>query len=129
MSPPAKQARQLFAVFFKPEGEFFLGHFIGGDVPNHLRRLGLGCYQALSVSFQKNGSRHKSGALVPIQKGMVADDAAHIGGGQYKKVGFAVRSQLFWTGQGGIQEVLVPYSGKAAVFKKKFFLDGQNHAF
>jgi hypothetical protein len=100
------------------EGGFVEGS--GGEVEQGLRGVFFGSSKAAAVYFEEEDSDDKAGALVPIDEGVVADNAcgvcsSHVYDIQVVPVGM----ELLRPGKGGLKEAGVADALSAAVESEK----------
>ena len=103
--------------------------FTGGERQHRGCRFNLRGAQAIAIQRKKQTGCQESRALVAVDKRMVLRKSKSIGGGKRCCAGGAVGLNVLWTGEGGIQQALIAYSGAAAVFGEGFSVQQQQGAF
>src|SRR6202795_1941035 len=83
----------------------------------------------MSVDFQEHHANDEPGALVAVEKWMVADDAGGVGGGQRGKVRIvAIGLQLLRSRERGLQQAAVAQAAETSVEREQPAMDRQRVA-
>ncbi len=100
------------------EGGFVEGS--GSEVEDGLRGLFFGGRKAVRVDFEEQDTDDKTGALIPVDKGLVANHADGVGSRQIDEFRMTpVGIELLRPGKGGLKKAGIAHSGSAAVEGKK----------
>jgi hypothetical protein len=100
------------------EGGFVEGS--GSEVEDGLRGLFFGGRKAVCVDFEEQDTDDKAGALIPVDKGVVANYADRVGSRQVDEVRITpVGIELLRLGKGGLKKAGIAHSRSAAVEGKK----------
>ena len=92
----------------------------GGESQNRLRRVLLARRKPIAVQLQKQDADHESRALVPVDEGMVVDNARRVDRSKVDHVRRpSISLVLLRPSQGGSQETRLPDTRGAAMQRKQ----------
>lgn len=100
----------------EPGGEGGLVEFSGGEGKNGLGGVFLGGDEAVAVHFQEEHAQQEAGALVSIDKGMIANDSGGVSDREIDDVRrFPAGMKLARAGNGGCRQRRAADARRAAV--------------
>src|SRR5271156_3497625 len=118
-----------FEVCAQPRGESGFIESVCRQAEHGLRGCFLAGREIMAVDFQEQHADDEAGALVAVEKWMVADDAGGVGGGQRGKVRIvAVGLQLLRSRERELQQAAVAQAAETSVERQQPAVDREGVA-
>ncbi len=112
--------------FLQPESVLLVGDFTGGEAAGENDGFRFGGGEIETVDAKKSVGGDKAGPFIPVNEGMIFDDAEGVSSGHFVNVRLPVSMELARLSQGGLQYIIFAEAGTAAETRQELRVDGED---